>query len=107
MAGEFFGRYLADFAYTYVTYYAGLASAMIALVFLYLVASIFIPVELGLFASLSPPEANLTGISIFNTELTAKRLALLRDLLPTATLSGIPCVCSRNRITNPNLPCQF
>ena len=43
------------------------------------------PVELGLFASLSPPEANLTGISIFNTELTAKRLALLRDLLPTAT----------------------
>ena len=44
-----------------------------------------IPVELGLFASLSPPEANLTGISIFNTELTAKRLALLRDLLPTAT----------------------
>ena len=37
-----FGRYLADFAYTYVTYYAGLASAMIALVFLYLIASIFI-----------------------------------------------------------------
>ena len=30
------------FAYTYVTYYAGLASAMIALVFLYLTASIFI-----------------------------------------------------------------
>ena len=40
--GEVFGRYLADFAYTYVTYYAGLASAMIALVFLYLTASIFI-----------------------------------------------------------------
>ena len=37
-----FGRYLAEFAYTYVTYYAGLASAMIALVFLYLTASIFI-----------------------------------------------------------------
>jgi membrane protein len=42
IAGEIFGRYLADFAYTYVSYYAGLASAMIALVFLYLVASIFI-----------------------------------------------------------------
>jgi membrane protein len=41
-AGELFGTYLADFAYTYVTYYAGLASAMIALVFLYLTASIFI-----------------------------------------------------------------
>jgi membrane protein len=37
-----FGRYLAEFAYTYVTYYAGLASAMIALVFLYLTASIFV-----------------------------------------------------------------
>jgi membrane protein len=41
-AGEIFGSYLADFAYTYVTYYAGLASAMIALVFLYLTAAIFI-----------------------------------------------------------------
>jgi membrane protein len=42
VAGELFGSYLADFAYTYVTYYAGLASAMIALVFLYLTAAIFI-----------------------------------------------------------------
>ena len=42
VAGDVFGRYLAEFAYTYVTYYAGLASAMIALVFLYLIASIFI-----------------------------------------------------------------
>jgi membrane protein len=42
IAGEVFGRYLSDFAYTYVSYYAGLASAMIALVFLYLIASIFI-----------------------------------------------------------------
>jgi membrane protein len=41
-AGVIFGRYLAEFAYTYVTYYAGLASAMIALVFLYLTASIFV-----------------------------------------------------------------
>ncbi len=40
--GFAFGRYLTDFAYTYVTYYAGLASAMIALVFLYYSAWIFI-----------------------------------------------------------------
>ena len=40
--GFVFGRYLSDFSYTYVTYYAGLASAMMALVFLYLVALIFI-----------------------------------------------------------------
>jgi membrane protein len=40
--GFIFGHYLADFAYTYVTYYAGLASAMIALVFLYYSAWIFV-----------------------------------------------------------------
>jgi membrane protein len=40
--GIAFGRYLADFAGNYVTYYAGLASAMIALVFLYFSAWIFI-----------------------------------------------------------------
>ena len=42
IAGELFGDYLSRFAYTYVSYYAGLASAMIALVFLYVIASIFI-----------------------------------------------------------------
>jgi membrane protein len=41
-AGFVFGRYLSDFSYAYVTYYAGLASAMIALVFLYFTALIFI-----------------------------------------------------------------
>jgi membrane protein len=40
--GFTFGRYIADFAYTYVHYYAGLASAMIALVFLYYSAWIFV-----------------------------------------------------------------
>jgi membrane protein len=42
LSGASFGRYLADFAYTYVTVYAGLASVMIALVFLYLVSCIFV-----------------------------------------------------------------
>ena len=42
LCGITFGRYLADFAYTYVTYYAGLASAMIALVFLYFTSLIFV-----------------------------------------------------------------
>ena len=41
-AGTLFGRYLADFAFTYSIYYAGLASVMIALVFLYFTACIFI-----------------------------------------------------------------
>lgn len=40
--GVAFGRYLAQYSSTYVNYYAGLASAMMALVFLYWTASIFI-----------------------------------------------------------------
>ena len=40
--GMVFGRYLAEFPTVYVSYYAGLASVMIALVFLYLTASIFV-----------------------------------------------------------------
>ncbi|MCJ8144376.1 YihY/virulence factor BrkB family protein [Ancylobacter sp. A5.8] len=41
-AGAAFGRYLAEFAGNYVTMYAGLASVMIALIFLYTTASIFV-----------------------------------------------------------------
>jgi membrane protein len=37
-----FGRYLSEFAGTYVSTYAGLASAMVALVFLYWTAAIFV-----------------------------------------------------------------
>jgi membrane protein len=42
ISGAIFGRYLASYAFAYVSMYAGLASAMIALVFLYVCASIFI-----------------------------------------------------------------
>jgi membrane protein len=42
LAAVAFGRYLAEFADTYISYYAGLASAMIALIFLYWTASIFV-----------------------------------------------------------------
>jgi membrane protein len=42
ITGAAFGRYLASYAFAYVSMYAGLASAMIALVFLYVCASIFI-----------------------------------------------------------------
>jgi membrane protein len=40
--GEIFGAYLGEFARNYVSTYAGLASVMIALVFLYTIAAIFV-----------------------------------------------------------------
>lgn len=42
VSGIVFGRYLESFASNYVTTYAGLASVMIALVFLYFIAAIFV-----------------------------------------------------------------
>ena len=42
VSGIVFGQYLARFASNYVTMYAGLASVIIALVFLYFIAAIFV-----------------------------------------------------------------
>jgi putative ABC transport system substrate-binding protein len=53
------------------------------------------PVRLGLVASLNRPGGNATGINILTSTLEAKRLGLLRDLLPQATI-GV--------LLNPNVP---
>jgi putative ABC transport system substrate-binding protein len=46
------------------------------------------PVRLGLVSNLSRPDGNITGLSLIAPELAAKRLELIRELLPRATLIG-------------------
>ena len=54
------------------------------------------PVKDGLVASLSRPGGNLTGVSLLTGELVQKRLELLRDVLPDATVVAV--------LVNPNNP---
>jgi putative tryptophan/tyrosine transport system substrate-binding protein len=54
------------------------------------------PVQLGLVASLNRPGGNLTGFNVFVSELGAKGLALLHELIPSVSTIGI--------LQNPNSP---
>jgi putative tryptophan/tyrosine transport system substrate-binding protein len=44
------------------------------------------PIRLGLVASLNRPGRNITGVTQLSSELVSKRLGLLHDLIPTATI---------------------
>src|SRR5215470_2768896 len=48
-------------------------------------ASSFYPVEAGIIKSLAHPGGNVTGVTHFTPELMAKRVQLVRELLPKAT----------------------
>jgi putative ABC transport system substrate-binding protein len=52
------------------------------------------PVELGLVSNLARPGGNVTGVTALNRELMAKRLEILRELLPNETVVGL--------LVNPN-----
>jgi putative tryptophan/tyrosine transport system substrate-binding protein len=54
------------------------------------------PVRLGLVASLARPGGNLTGVNLFTGELNAKRLEILREMMP-----GITRVAALVNPTNP------
>jgi putative tryptophan/tyrosine transport system substrate-binding protein len=56
------------------------------------------PVELGLVTSLARPGGNITGVTSLNAEVGPKRLELLHELVPTATVVGLLV-----NPTNPNL----
>jgi putative tryptophan/tyrosine transport system substrate-binding protein len=47
------------------------------------------PVKLGLVTSLAKPDGNLTGVNFLVGEVVAKRLELLRELLPKAIRIGV------------------
>ena len=47
------------------------------------------PVEAGIVASLSRPGGNITGVNFMSSELGAKRLGVLQELVPRATRIGL------------------
>jgi putative ABC transport system substrate-binding protein len=83
LAGELVGQkvtVIATPASTPAAVAAKAATAMIPIIF----AVGADPVRLGLVQSISHPGGNATGATSLNTELAAKRLSLLRELVPRA-----------------------
>jgi putative ABC transport system substrate-binding protein len=79
---------------------AGIVSALAAKTATSITPIVFIvggdPVKLGLVKSLNRPGGNLTGVSFLLNVLVAKRMQVLHDLVPHATVAGL--------LINPNNP---
>jgi putative ABC transport system substrate-binding protein len=58
------------------------------------------PVKMGLVASMNHPAGNATGVSMFTSELNAKRLDLLREVMPDAKAVGL--LINSNNVTGEN-----
>ena len=78
----------------------GLGSALAAKAATTTIPLVFVgadnPVQFGLVASLNRPGGNATGLNLLTSELTAKRLELVRQLLPGTAKVAV--------IINPNSP---
>jgi putative ABC transport system substrate-binding protein len=65
-------------------------------------AAIGEPVETGAVASLAKPGGNVTGLSSFVTELTAKRVEIMREVLP-----AISRIALLDNMANGSVPAQW